>query len=146
MPSGTGRDMLVHAEAVLWGSLLHSPNDNTRAGASACPRAGDQRHLVSSTVFACSCKLRLWQGAALRGERRLPLRKRGSPPRRTHCWVFPWDCETGPSGAEGAATEDQTSEGTKCDTGQKVSATVPVQVTTNLQVIQTKVTNSEFYS
>lgn len=36
--------------------------------ASTCPTAGEHSYLVSSTVFACSCKLRLWQGAALMRE------------------------------------------------------------------------------
>lgn len=124
---------------------LRSPNGNARAGTSACPRA--RRSEVSHQHCFLAPANSDFSGVLLHyQERRNWSCLRSSAPRSTHCWVFPWDCETGQPGVEGAAKEDQASEGTKRDTGQKVSVTVPVQGTTSLQVVQTKVTNSDFYS
>lgn len=64
-------------------------------------------------------------------------------PQKDPSWIFPWGCETGWWGAEGAAKETKTTEGIKCDkcnTGQNVSVIVPVRGA-NLQVVQTKVIN-----
>lgn len=137
--SGTAWDVRLYAMAVPLGSLLPSPHENMRFCLCHSRRActGTWSHQQCVLVPASSDT-----GRGLPWWDRLALCKRGSLLRRIHHWIFPWGWETGQRGAEGAAKETKTSEGIKHDTGEYVSAIVPVWGA-SLKVVQTKVIDSK---